>query len=231
MPSSPSNHHVLPLMSAPPPPTDQEAIDRLVSAEPHYSTSSADMPPPQTVMFAPPPPATFTVTQLLAYPLQSPSAPSGVTAKAFTAKVKRPTHKSSDTSDKYQSIKITTLREVPNILVGSFRDKITAMDSIKFDHPIALRWDASPMMSEGSVTGYLDAQVLIAAWQAVLQMLPQERNYDVQMVKQTAIEVIFLPGMALQTLMIILFNLERGAGSNILYTHRGQVYKHRGSGA
>lgn len=34
------------------------------------------------------------------------------------------------------------------------------------------------MLTEGSVTGYLDSQVLIAAWQAVLQMLPQDREYN-----------------------------------------------------
>lgn len=45
------------------------------------------------------------------------------------------------------------------------------------------------MMSEASVTGYLDAQVLVAAWQAVLQMLPERREYDVQMVKQAPVEV------------------------------------------
>lgn len=45
------------------------------------------------------------------------------------------------------------------------------------------------MLSEACVTGYLDAQVLGAAWQAVLQILPHERNYDLQMVKQLAAEV------------------------------------------
>lgn len=48
----------------------------------------------------------------------------------------------------------------------------------------AFPWDASPMISEASVTGYLDAQVLVAAWKAVLQMLPERRIYDVQMVNQ-----------------------------------------------
>lgn len=45
------------------------------------------------------------------------------------------------------------------------------------------------MMSEASVTGYLDAQVLVAAWQAVLQMVPEQREYDLQMVKQAPVEV------------------------------------------
>lgn len=45
------------------------------------------------------------------------------------------------------------------------------------------------MLSEGCVTGYLDAQVLGAAWQAVLQMLPNDRDYDLEMVKQVPVEV------------------------------------------
>lgn len=49
------------------------------------------------------------------------------------------------------------------------------------------------MMSEGCVTAYLDAQVLGAAWQAVLQMVPEERNYDLQMVKQVPVVVSLSP--------------------------------------
>lgn len=79
------------------------------------------------------------------------------------------------------------------------------MDSIKFDHPISLPWDASPMLSEGSVTGYLDSQVLIAAWQAVLQMLSHDREYDLQMVKQVRVEV-FIPPNAIQALHQLLIS-------------------------
>lgn len=48
------------------------------------------------------------------------------------------------------------------------------------------------MLSEGCVTGYLDAQVLGAAWQAVLQLLPKDRDYDLQMVKQVPATVCVL---------------------------------------
>lgn len=66
------------------------------------------------------------------------------------------------------------------------------MEYIRFDHSMALQWQASPMLSEGCVTGYLNAQVLGEAWQAVLQMLPEERDYDVQMVKQVT-AAVYLP--------------------------------------
>lgn len=45
------------------------------------------------------------------------------------------------------------------------------------------------MLSEVSVTGYVDTQVLIVAWQAVLQMLPRERQDDLQLVKQIRVQV------------------------------------------
>lgn len=45
------------------------------------------------------------------------------------------------------------------------------------------------MVSEGMVAAYLDTQVLFAAWQAVLRMVPPVRNYDLEMVKQAPIDV------------------------------------------
>lgn len=140
-------------------------------------------------MFAPPPPSTFTVQQLLAYQIQPPPSPSGLIVAALAAKIKRQTHNSSAASLKYDPILDHSLRKIPALVIDKFRARIAAMASVKFDHPISLPWDASPMLSEGSVTGYLDSQVLIAAWQAVLQMLPLQREYDLQMVKQIAVVV------------------------------------------
>lgn len=108
---------------------------------------------------------------------------------ALAAKIERRTHNSSANSLKYQPILDDSLRKLPAVVIEKFRTRIAAMNSIKFDHPISLPWDASPMLSEGSVTGYLDSQVLIAAWQAVLQMLPLDRDYDLQMVKQVSVVV------------------------------------------
>lgn len=84
----------------------------------------------------------------------------------------------------YEWIDETTLHTILGIEIASFRTRVQSMESIKFGHSLALPWEASPMLSEGCVTGYLDAQVLGAAWQAVLQLLPKDRDYDLQMVKQ-----------------------------------------------
>lgn len=131
------------------------------------------MPPPaHTTMFAPPPPPTFSINQLLAHTPETPSPPSGASAIAIETKRKRPTHNSSAPSDKYAPISDMSLREIPPLLVAAFRGQISSIDSIRLNSPMTLPWDASPMLSSGSVTSYLDAQVLIAAWQAVSQMLP-----------------------------------------------------------
>lgn len=142
------------------------------------------MPPPaQVTMFAPPPLPTYTLKQLLDHPVQTPSAPSGISAGVLAAQTNRPTH-SSARALQYEWIDETTLHTILGVEIANFRKRIDSMESIKFGHSLALPWEASPMLSEGCVTGYLDAQVLGAAWQAVLQLLPKERDYDLQMVKQ-----------------------------------------------
>lgn len=49
------------------------------------------------------------------------------------------------------------------------------------------------MRSEACVTSYLDVQVLRAAWHIILQMLPDERYDDLQIVNHVALEVFLLP--------------------------------------
>lgn len=77
------------------------------------------------------------------------------------------------------------------------------------------------MMSEACVTSYLDAQVLGAGWQVVLQMLPDERDYDLQMVKQVALEVFFSALYITCPLLIrLLHDTERRPRSNIFHPAR-----------
>lgn len=148
-------------------------------------TPPADMPPPaHGIIFAPPPPPTFTVKQVLDYPLQTPSPPSGASVTIAASKATRPTHNSSARALLHQPIHPDSLSAISASHISAFRLRLKSMESIRFNDPMSLAWEASPMLSEGCVTGYLDAQVLGAAWQAVLQMLPKERDYDLEMVKQ-----------------------------------------------
>lgn len=148
------------------------------------------MPPPaRPIIIAPPALPTYSLQQVLDFPLQTPSPPSGVSIGVLAAQANRPTHNSSAKALDYECIIPGTLRPIPGLEIAQFRDRVKSLDSIRFGHTMAIPWEASPMLSEACVTGYLDAQVLGAAWQAVLQILPRERDYDLQMVKQLPAEV------------------------------------------
>lgn len=183
-----TTYHLAPIMPINPDvptadtPDDPHTID-------HHRAALVTMPPPaQVTMFAPPPLATYTLKQLLDHPLQTPSAPSGISAGVLAAQRNRPTNSSAKPLQ-YEWIDETTLHTILGVEIANFRKRIQSMESVKFGHSLAPPWEASPMLSEGCVTGYLDAQVLGAAWQAVLQLLPKERDYDLQMVKQVAAAV------------------------------------------
>lgn len=85
-------------------PSMQEIGDRQSPNE-HLGPITEMHLPPHTTMLAPPPTPTFTVQQLLAYPIQTPSDPSGASVKALAAKLKRATHNSSTASMKYIAIR------------------------------------------------------------------------------------------------------------------------------
>lgn len=172
----------------PPPPTVTRHEVQTSTENPE--NPPAEMPPPaHSIIFAPPPPPTFTVKQVLDYPLQTPSPPSGASVNIAAAKATRPTHNSSARALLHQPIHPHSLSAISAFNISAFRHRLKSMDSIRFNDPMSLVWEASPMLSEGCVTGYLDAQVLGAAWQAVLQMLPKDRDYDLEMVKQVPAEV------------------------------------------
>lgn len=56
----------------------------------------------------------------------------------------------------YQWIFENTLRPIHGNDITAFRNRITAMESIRFGNPMALEWEAALMFSEGCVTCYLD---------------------------------------------------------------------------
>lgn len=138
-------------------------------------------------------PATYTIKQLLARQPQIPSPVSGISAKVLPFCTNRPDHRSSAASNKYEFIQASRLRLIPNLPITEFREVIDSMDSVMFTQPMTLPRDTSSVLSEGYVTNYLDAEILVPAWQAVLQMLPDDRDYDLQMVKQVSLVVWMNP--------------------------------------
>lgn len=168
---------------------------------PETTAEEADdaMPPPtHTISFLPPPVPLFTVQQLLAHTPPVAPTPSSRSCGSRPAPnaLGRPSHSSSKLNEKYEPILAESLYPEAPVIVSDFRDRIRAISraaTITFQDPLVLPWDACSMLSEGMVTSYLDTQVLFAAWQAVLRMVPAIRNYDLEMVKQAPIEVKISP--------------------------------------
>lgn len=110
------------------------------------------------------PPATYSFKQVLDFPVQTPSLSLGVSIAILAAQANRPTHHSSAKSSDFESIIPRTLRPIPALPITEFRNYVTSLESIRFGHSMAIPWEASPMLLEGCVTGYLDTSVLGPVW-------------------------------------------------------------------
>lgn len=166
--------------STPPTTDDQQTL-----AQRHESDRAKMPPPASTNMFAPPLGTTYTIGQLLAYQVQMPTLVSGSGGGLITIDQSV----QSPTALGYKWILESSLQRVPKVHIVEFRTRIATMDSVGFDQPMALPWDAPPMQPQGCAPGHLDAQVLRAAWQMVLQMVPLVRHYDLQVVEDSQIMV------------------------------------------
>lgn len=200
------------------------AIFNVPRPETNAEEAAAAMPPPtQTISFLSPPIPSFTVQQLLAHtiPVAPPPSSRSCGSRPVPNSLGRPSHSSSKLNEKYEPILAESLYPDTPAIVSDFRDRIRAISraaTITFQDPLVLPWDACSMLSEGMVTSYLDTQVLFAAWQAVLRMVPAIRNYDLEMVKQAPIEVMIFPQVAVFKTSANNF-VERGARSNVRHDH------------
>lgn len=56
---------------------------------------------------------------------------------------------------------------------------------VSFDSELKLPFRASSLTNEADVAIYLETQVIIAAWETVIEMVPTtERNYDLMTLRQ-----------------------------------------------
>lgn len=154
------------------PPTDMSLRD----------SNSTSMDPPATSLFAPPTSPTYTLKQFLAYQPRLVTPPFGVSTEALSAEVSSPILTS--TAGKRVEI-LDRLYPFSYHVIDNFRARIDTMDSsISFEQPLAPPHYPSPIPSVECIPGWIDAQILAASWQAVLRMLPDQRDYDLQVVKQ-----------------------------------------------
>lgn len=103
----------------------------------------------------------------------------------------RQAHNSSKKNANYQSISEVMLAKTPIKIIDRFRADIKSMEpSISFPTSIMFPFEYSSMSSEAEVSSYLDAQVVISAWQVVTRMFPPgRRSYDLLSVKQLQTQV------------------------------------------
>lgn len=126
-----------------------------------------------TVVITPPlPPGTYTIKQLLSQ-ISSPVSRNSAHNLPLRAG-----------TEKHDFILASRLRLVPNLSINEFLSIIDSINPVTIPKPIQWIRGNSHMVSESPLATFLDGQILGVAWQAVLEMLPENRDYDLQLVKQ-----------------------------------------------
>lgn len=159
-----------------------------LSPSPPGTTASLDVCPASPLSEQLP----LTAQELLAIlPNTAPACVAGLSGVSGAAIRPAPAHTSSKCNHNYESIPQTSLVRVAGEEITRFRTFLKSMSkSVLFDSVMKLPFDASTITTEGDVTAYLQSQVIMAAWQAVLEMVPPtKREYDLLTVRQFYLEV------------------------------------------
>lgn len=121
----------------------------------------------------------FTVEQLLT--VQPPAPP---LYPAFDAL--RRTHSSSSANENYDYIDPADLQSISSAEIASFRKHINSMSPpFVFHSNLTVPFRGTRLMTEGDVTAYLETQVIPAAWETVLLLVPPtDRVYDLLTMRQ-----------------------------------------------
>lgn len=130
----------------------------------------------------------FTVKQLLA--VQPPPPPLYPDWDPL-----RPTHSSSSINESYDYIDPDWLEAIAVSDIVSFRNYINAMSPpFMFHSSLTVPYRGTRLMSEGDVTAYLENQVIPAAWETILMMVPPtDRIYDLITMRQKNLGVSHVP--------------------------------------
>lgn len=96
------------------------------------------------------------------------------------------TYTSSKMNHDYASIHLEFLDRVHPCVITRFRKFLNDMSrSVSFDSELKMPFRGSSITTEGNITSYLESQVIQAAWEAVLEMVPPtKREYDLLTVRQ-----------------------------------------------
>lgn len=98
----------------------------------------------------------------------------------------RPTHSSSSANENYDYIDPADLQSISSAEIASFRKHINSMSPpFMFHSNVTVPFRGTRLMTEGDVTAYLETQVIPAAWETVLLLVPPtDRVYDLLTMRQ-----------------------------------------------
>lgn len=106
-----------------------------------------------------------------------------------------PTYVSSSTNINHDPIDLRRLAPLHSLVIDQFRTFIRSVSpDITFTSVCKMPFRGTCLMTEADVTSYLDTQVIVAAWEAVLRMVhPTERTYDLMAIRQMKLGVSSAP--------------------------------------
>lgn len=101
------------------------------------------------------------------------------------------THISSSTNSDYDYIDPSILVPLHPGVIDQFRSFIRSISpAIPFTTALKLPFLGTCLMTEADVTSYLNTQVIVAAWEAVLKLVPPtNRTYDLATIRQMKLGV------------------------------------------
>lgn len=105
-------------------------------------------------------------------------------------------HRPCRGNEEYEPILVKSLYAINPVILAEFQARIFSIfaPTIPFllnDSPV-VPWDGGEIVSEDLVTTYLDSRVILKAWGAVLKMVPVTRDYNLEIVKKTPVDVSLL---------------------------------------
>lgn len=154
-----------------------------VSSPTHCSSQQNSPLPPYPTLSAEEVLATALVQFRPSYTIQS-APDTSSSGSSFS----RPAHSSSNHNTKFGAILTNALDPVPQDQLDRFKSFVRAIP-IRFPSPPVARFKGWSVTTEGDVAHFLVAQVIDAAWQVVLEMVPSERGCDLTATKQLTIKV------------------------------------------
>lgn len=149
------------------------------------------------------PPVSLSVQEFLSLPPDTPPP---------VIRPPHPTHIPSSANSEYDYIDPARLAPLRSEVLDQFRSFIRSMSpAVSFISVHKLPFRGTCLMTEADVASYLDTQVIVAAWEAVLKIVPPtDRTYDLMTIRQMYLGVSATPFLFDFVLLLMLFSVAKG---------------------